>query len=88
MSRTSDRTYQRNRRRLQKTEDTCWLCGQWIDPDLTWPHPMSFSADHVVPVGKGGHNRGHIRAAHLVHNLQRGSRTTSELQPPKHGRQW
>lgn len=88
MSRTSDRGYQRNRRRLKRTEDTCWLCGQWIDPDLKYPHPMSFSADHVTPVGRNGHNRGPIRAAHLIHNQQRGQKLATEIAPPKHGRQW
>ena len=88
MSRTSDRGYQRNRRRLQRNEDTCWLCGGWIDPDLKYPHPMSFSADHLQPISRGGHNRGQLRAAHLVHNLQRGNKPANAIQPPKHGRQW
>lgn len=28
----------------------CWLCQQPIDYDLQYPHPESFSADHVEPV--------------------------------------
>lgn len=27
-------------------------CGQLIDLDLKWPHPMSPTADHVVPVSQ------------------------------------
>ncbi len=87
MARTNDHTYLRNRARLKRNEDTCAWCGHWIDPDLQWPDPWSFSADHVVPVSRGGHNRGALQAMHLHCNRVRGTKLANEITPP-HGRQW
>ena len=70
-SRTSDWTYLRNRAHLRKTCDVCWLCGKTIDPALKFPHPHSFTADHLVPIAKGGHMHGELRAAHLHCNISR-----------------
>ena len=64
MSRTSDAGYQRNRARLKRTEDTCFWCHEHIPEDAVWPHPLSFTSDHLDPVAKGGHNRGTLVAAH------------------------
>jgi len=83
MSRTKDRTYLRNRRRI-RDQDVCWLCGQWIDPDLKSPHPKSWTADHVNPIARGGHNHGELRPAHRDCNTRRGKNPP----PPRHGRQW
>lgn len=74
MSRTGHRAYRAKRARLKRNSDTCWLCGKHINPDLTYPHPMSFTADHVTPVSKGGHNLGELRAAHFECNTRRGNR--------------
>ena len=87
MSRTSDRTYLRNRKHVQQTQDTCAWCGQWIDPDLAYPDPYSFSADHIVPLARGGHNRGALTATHLKCNKIRGAKPITEYRPV-HGRQW
>ena len=87
MARTSDATYLRNRERVRRTQDTCALCGAWIDPDLKHPDPWSFSADHVVPVSRGGHNKGVLQAAHLTCNRRRGNKALNEMRVP-HGRQW
>jgi len=46
-----------------------------VRPDLTFPHPISFSADPVVPIKDGGHNDGELRAAHLCHNRARNRKT-------------
>lgn len=83
MSRTKDRTYLRNRRRI-RNQDVCWLCGQWIDPDLKSPHPKSWTADHVTPIASGGHNHGELRPAHRDCNTRRGKTPP----PPRHGRNW
>ncbi|OZD23830.1 hypothetical protein CH253_08180 [Rhodococcus sp. 06-156-3C] len=75
MGRTGHRTYRKRRARLKRQSDVCWLCGEWIDPSLTYPDPMSFSADHVTPVSKGGHNLGPLKAAHYGCNSSRGNRS-------------
>lgn len=74
MSRTSDRTYRKNRERLRRmSHPVCWLCGEPIDKRLKHPHPFSFSADHVSPVARGGSNRGELKPAHLRCNQSRGA---------------
>ena len=83
MSRTSDRTYLRNRKRIQHL-DTCWLCGQWIDQTLKAPDPMSWSADHVDPVARSHNNHGELKPAHRICNMRRRTKPP----PPQHGRQW
>lgn len=85
MSRTKDRAYLRNRKKI-RNEDTCWLCGQWIDDQLKSPHPMSWSADHVIAVTRGGDNRnGELRPAHRICNQKRYNKQPNKL---VHGRQW
>jgi 5-methylcytosine-specific restriction endonuclease McrA len=83
-TRTHDYIYRQNRARALKNSDICWLCGQWIDPELTWPDPYSGSADHVIPVSRGGNNRGEVKAAHLRCNKRRGHKPA----PVQHGRDW
>lgn len=85
MSRTSDRTYLRKRRRI-RNQDVCWLCGQWINPEYKTPHPLSWSADHVVPVANGGNNHGELKPAHRVCNARRGNRKPQRADT--HGRKW
>jgi len=44
-----------------------------IDPGLRWPHPLSPSVDHVIPVSAGGSDRDdNLRAAHWGCNKAKG----------------
>lgn len=54
-------------------EPDCWICADPIDPGLRWPHPMSGTGDHVVPIEAGGAilDRANVRAAHRTCNQQR-----------------
>jgi hypothetical protein len=52
----------------------CGICGDSIDWSLKWPHPMSMSVDHIVPLSRGGDDsESNLRASHLRCNCQRGS---------------
>lgn len=58
----------------------CGICGDAVDADLEWPHPLSASVDHVVPLAHGGkHVRTNVRCTHLICNHRRGVRDDSEL---------
>lgn len=52
----------------------CHLCGEPIDMSLRFPHSMSATIDHVVPLSKGGtHTYDNIRPAHLSCNSRKGN---------------
>jgi 5-methylcytosine-specific restriction endonuclease McrA len=45
---------------------TCQLCRKPIDQSIAWPHPMSPSVDHIVPLSRGGaHALSNVQSAHL-----------------------
>ena len=47
--------YERNRKRILKTQNICGLCGYPVDVTLKPPNPMAPAIDHIIPVSKGGH---------------------------------
>ena len=48
----------------------CGLCGEPVDRRLQWPHPLSASQDHIVPISQGGpHTFDNVQCAHLECNL-------------------
>jgi hypothetical protein len=52
----------------------CWLCGEPIDYRLRFPHPRSWSLDHVIAVTENAAlalNPGNFRSAHLDCNNHR-----------------
>ena len=59
----------------EKDGGICGICGQHIDLSVRYPHPMSLSLDHIVPISKGGtHKYGNVRVTHLACNCRRGNR--------------
>ena len=58
------------------TGECCWLCGQPIDYRLKFPHPRSWSLDHIIPVKENPAlmlNSSNFRSAHLDCNNHRQS---------------
>lgn len=47
--------FERNKKIILKTQNTCGICGRPVDLTLKSPDPMSACIDHIVPVSKGGH---------------------------------
>lgn len=90
MSRTGDRAYRRKRARLLAQDElVCAWCGLPIDKTMKAPHPMSPSADHIVPVAAGGSNLGSLQPMHLGCNKSAGAKG-SRRAPKKnqHVRAW
>lgn len=53
----------------------CGICQQAIPRVTVWPHPLSPSLDHVIPVSLGGqHSYSNTQASHLVCNMSKGAR--------------
>lgn len=55
-----------DRRTLRQRRGNCGICGLPIDYTLSWPDPMCFVADHIIPVKAGG--RDHISNKQAAHN--------------------
>lgn len=53
----------------------CGLCEKPLDRDLEWPHPLSPSVDHIVPLALGGgHEQSNLQWACLVCNVRKGAK--------------
>ena len=51
---------------------TCGICGEAIPQDAQWPHRLSPSVDHIIPISKGGaHTRANVQATHLTCNCSK-----------------
>jgi len=85
-----DKRYRAARERLKIIgSHVCGHCGYAIDMQLKWPHPLSWSADHVHPRStlppddpRHWHIDG-LRECHLRCNESRGAKPlTPTTQPP------
>ena len=72
--------YEKNRRLIIAGAEVCALCGLPLDKSLRFPNPMSVTADHIVPIAKGGHpsDLDNLQAVHLICNQVKGSRLVVE----------
>lgn len=63
--------FDRNRKIILSTQNVCGICGKEIDPSFKYPHPLSATVDHIVPVAKGGHPSAlsNLQAAHRWCNM-------------------
>lgn len=58
----------------------CQLCLGPVDSSLPWPHRLSKSLDHIVPVVLGGgHTRLNTQLAHLSCNIRKGLKIQADF---------
>lgn len=51
----------------------CGICNTRVDKTLSYPHRMSASLDHVVPMSSGGdHVPANVQCSHLKCNMDKG----------------
>ena len=77
--------FDRNKRKIFKTQTICGICGKPVDFSLKYPHPMSATVDHIVPIAKGGHpsDISNLQLAHFQCNRLKSDKVT--LQDVKQG---
>lgn len=56
----------------------CGICTEPVNPDLRYPHPLSASLDHVVPLSRGGHHTyANTQTAHLACNMAKSDKVAA-----------
>lgn len=61
----------------------CQICGRKVNQGLKFPHPLSRSWDHIVPLSRGGaHTATNLRLTHLRCNNGRGIGNGEVIQLP------
>lgn len=85
---------------VKRRSQICWICGDAIDMDLTFPHPESFSVDHLIPLSQLDEDDprrtdpDYCAPAHLSCNSSRQAksvlevRSSSEHEPLRTSRDW
>ena len=77
--------FERNRKIVMQTQNVCGICGQEIDPAYKYPHPLSKTVDHIIPIAKGGHpsDLSNLQAAHRWCNRQKSDKLMASLRKSK-----
>lgn len=65
--------FRSNKKRILQTQSVCGICGKPVDKSIKYPHPLSPSIDHIIPIAKGGHPSAleNLQLAHWVCNRQK-----------------
>lgn len=65
--------YERNKKKILSTQKICGICGKPVDLKLKYPHPMSATIDHIIPVAKNGHpsDINNLQLTHMTCNRQK-----------------
>lgn len=65
--------FESNKKKIYMTQTVCGICGKLVDFSLKFPHPMSPTIDHIIPVAKGGHpsDLSNLQLAHFCCNRQK-----------------
>ena len=66
-------SYNRNKKIILATQDTCGICGQPVDISLKVGDPMAPTIDHIIAISKGGHPSSieNLQLAHATCNRQK-----------------
>jgi len=65
--------FDKNKKRILKTQNVCGICGNPVDKKLKFPEPLSPVVDHIIPIAKGGHPSSidNLQLAHFHCNRQK-----------------
>lgn len=80
---THQAAFERNRKKILLTQDVCGICGRPVDKSLKFPHPMSPTVDHIIPIDRGGHPSAieNLQLAHFACNRQKSDKLSSTASP-------
>ena len=65
--------FEKNKAKILATREVCGICGRPVDKSLRWPHPLSPTVDHIIPINKGGHpsDLSNLQLAHWACNRKK-----------------
>lgn len=77
--------FERNRKRVLASGEVCAICGQRVNKKLKYPHPMSATVDHIIPVSKGGHPSDieNLQLAHFSCNRKKSDKLIDNVPVPE-----
>ncbi len=77
--------YEKNRKRVLMAQTVCGICGREVDKSLKFPHPLSATVDHIIPISQGGHPSDieNLQLAHLSCNQAKYNRISGTVNKEK-----
>lgn len=77
--------YDTNKARIYASQTICGICGKPVDMSLKYPHPMSKTIDHIIPIAKGGHpsDLDNLQLAHWTCNRQKSDKINFNFATPQ-----
>ena len=62
--------YDKNKKRILANHPPCAICGKPIAYEEKFPHPLSATVDHIIPISLGGHpsDISNLQPAHFCCN--------------------
>lgn len=65
--------FEKNKRKILLTQTVCGICGKIVERQYRYPHPMSATIDHIIPLAKGGHpsDLDNLQLAHFACNRRK-----------------
>ncbi|MES5159732.1 HNH endonuclease [Lactobacillus iners] len=77
--------FERNRKRILRTQNVCGICDKPVDVSLKPGNPMSPVVDHIIPIDKGGHpsDINNLQLAHWCCNRQKSDKIFKNQTEPK-----
>lgn len=72
--------FDRAKKKIYATQTVCGICGKPVDFSLKFPHPLSPTIDHIIPINKGGHpsDPDNLQLAHFTCNRQKSDKLFKE----------
>lgn len=74
--------FESNKKKIYASQRVCGICGHEVDFSLKFPHPLSPTIDHIIPVAKGGHpsDISNLQLAHFWCNRQKSDKMTPKIE--------
>ena len=68
--------YTKAKKKILSQQEICGICGRPVDKKLKYPHPMSPTIDHIIPIDKGGHpsDMDNLQLAHFKCNREKSNK--------------